>query len=276
MSLEQTIADLVAASNNLTGTINSKMNEIDQKVDEATDAVPSTIRALSKQVFYVDAEYGSDNAEGTSQDPIKTISEVGKRAVNGSSISINLRSGQIHEVNGFGFTVETGMIGFYAWGSTTGVGLPEIKFTPKYVESEGRFLGYVAGISTGNILVRFCKLTTSFDSSLGEIYSGTSFFAYTNSAISVVIYRSEISLKNAPLISVYSGYAGRDLFLSSTSVGVVENANNGAKLVANRNSTFHSMKLDVYNVTLEGGLAWSDVIDYYADKRNLLTNLELV
>ena len=79
MSLEQTIADLVVASNNLTGAVNSKMNEIDQKVDEATASVPDAVRKLSSQSFFVDQVSGDDANDGSASSPIKSVNEAARR-----------------------------------------------------------------------------------------------------------------------------------------------------------------------------------------------------
>ncbi|MGM0985421.1 MAG: hypothetical protein ACQEXI_00325 [Pseudomonadota bacterium] len=88
MSLEQTIADLVAASNNLTGSVNSKMNEIDQKVDQAVGSVPDTVKGIMSLEFFVDPVNGDDSS---ANGPLKTIPEAIKRGVSGSSITITLK-----------------------------------------------------------------------------------------------------------------------------------------------------------------------------------------
>lgn len=80
MSLEQKIADLVAASNSLTGTINSKMNEIDQKVDDATGAVPGEIKSMMTRLVHVDYTAGSDDNDGSLRNPYATL----KKAIEGS------------------------------------------------------------------------------------------------------------------------------------------------------------------------------------------------
>lgn len=276
MSLESVIAGLTTACKELTSEVANKMKGIDKKVDEATAAVPATVRALSKQAFYIDAEYGDDQNAGTSESaPLKTIKAVGKHAVSGAEVMVYLKAGQVHEVIGFGFYLSTGMIGFYSWGDYMTAGKPEIRFRPMFDAEANQYRGYVAGLSTGNIMCRFCNLTVDFDASLGVMSTQTSFFAYSNSAITVILHEGHIKLRNAPLLAAYSGYSGRDLFMSRCSVEVVESATAHAKLVNNRNGTHHTLKLDVYDTVLMGDLTWRDLIDIYPDGRNVLTNLDL-
>tara|TARA_B100000929_G_scaffold244902_1_gene202991 strand:+ start:2078 stop:2893 length:816 start_codon:yes stop_codon:yes gene_type:complete len=100
MSLEQTIADLVAASNNLTGTINTKMNEIDQKVDEAVKAIPE----LHKEI-YVSAGSGNNSNTGTSGSPVQTIKEAIERIPENGSGEVFLAKGET-----FRFTESVGFV----------------------------------------------------------------------------------------------------------------------------------------------------------------------
>ncbi|EJG1615109.1 hypothetical protein CFE14_RS15860 [Vibrio parahaemolyticus] len=69
MSLEQQIAALVDASNNLTGAVNGKITEIDKKVDDAVkdlqNAFPSEYQKYSLRTHYVDPVNGSDSNDGS-------------------------------------------------------------------------------------------------------------------------------------------------------------------------------------------------------------------
>ncbi len=73
MSLEQQVTALVEASNNLTNTVNNKIGEIDQKVDDATSSVPDKIREEMSKRVYVNAVNGSDSNQGTQSSPFKTL-----------------------------------------------------------------------------------------------------------------------------------------------------------------------------------------------------------
>lgn len=67
-------ADLVSAINAHTQEVVNKMGQIDQKVLEATQAVPGTIRSEMHKSVYVDSINGDDNNAGASpQSAMKTI-----------------------------------------------------------------------------------------------------------------------------------------------------------------------------------------------------------
>ena len=276
MSLEQTIADLVAASNNLTGTINTKMNEIDQKVDEATASVPDTIKGMAEMEFHVDAIDGDDeNGDGGPTNPYKTITHLNNKLVSGSFTVIKLRGGQEHFIDGFGPNIPSGVILFLSWGE--GLGNAKMKWAPKYNSNTNQYHGRAVGLQSGTIIMRGVDVYTDMSSGdAGLLSNDASFFGYSNSDYSVVVYNAYISLKNAPLVTAHAGYSGRDISIGRSSIEVVESLNNMAKLLWNRATTFHSFRLDAADITLINGLTWADLVDYHSDKRNLLTSLDLV
>lgn len=94
MSLEQQVANLVAASNNLTGAVNGKLDEIDNKVDQATADVPSSIRKEVNKTFYIDAANGNDNNGGSEANPLKTINKAIQLGMSGGTVVLYLRRGQ--------------------------------------------------------------------------------------------------------------------------------------------------------------------------------------
>lgn len=97
MSLENQIANLVGAANNLTGEVAGKMRDIDRKVDQATQAVPDAIRRMASMTRYVNYETGSDTGgDGSSIKPFRTILHAVKQAVSGSHIIIVLRGNADH------------------------------------------------------------------------------------------------------------------------------------------------------------------------------------
>ena len=63
--------------------------------------------------------------------------------------------------------------------------------------------------------------------------------------------------------------------IGESSIDVIENTNGRAKLLWNRAEAYHSFRLDVLSILLKNGLTWSDLIDYHADQRNILTSLDL-
>jgi len=92
MSLEQQVANLVEASNNLTSAVDKKIVEIDAKVDEATSAVPQTVFDMFDQKFYVDENSGSDSNSGSSSSPFKTLGKAVSSTPFGGKTSIVMKS----------------------------------------------------------------------------------------------------------------------------------------------------------------------------------------
>lgn len=67
MSLENQIAALVTASNNLTDAVNGKVSEINQKVNDAVAIVPATVIASMAKILYIDPLNGLDTNDGSTQ-----------------------------------------------------------------------------------------------------------------------------------------------------------------------------------------------------------------
>lgn len=102
MSLETQIAALVTASNNLTGAVNGKMTQIDQKVVTATAAVPAEINKRMSMTLYVDAVNGLDSNSGASWALAKATIEGAVGAVpRGSMVEVHLKAGQTHRVKDY-------------------------------------------------------------------------------------------------------------------------------------------------------------------------------
>lgn len=97
MSLEQQVAALVDAANNLTNSVNNKVGEIDSKVLEAVKAIPELGRE-----WHVDAIAGNDEGLGTETDPLETMKEAMRRSVNVPFVTLVLRENQIHKFEGEG------------------------------------------------------------------------------------------------------------------------------------------------------------------------------
>lgn len=274
MSLESQIAALVSAANSLTSQVAGKMNQIDQKVDEATASVPRVIRKLSQQSFFIDAIAGDDNNDGSIDSPFKTVNAANSRAVNGSYIALYFRENQTHVVNGAGFSMETGMIALVKWGAEDSLTDPILHINPTLL-GNGNYSGFFCSLRTGNILISRCKVRTVFDSAEKILDRAASFIGYSNSVVSTIFHLCTIELRDMPLIAAYAGYSGRDVHLSHTSIEVLSNNNGHAKLLFNRASSYHSFKLDVFNVTLKNGITWPELIDYHADKRNIVSSMAL-
>ncbi|HDQ4100721.1 TPA: hypothetical protein P8P07_005849 [Pseudomonas aeruginosa] len=116
MSLETQIAALVTAANNLTGAVNGKMNEIDQKVAAATGAVPAQINARLRMLLYVDPVSGSNANTGASFALAKkTIAGAISEVPSGGFATIYLKEGVAHELTA-DISVENKTIHIYGFG----------------------------------------------------------------------------------------------------------------------------------------------------------------
>ncbi|MCF2827066.1 MULTISPECIES: hypothetical protein [unclassified Pseudoalteromonas] len=91
----QDIGALIQSVNNMTNTVASKVSEIDEKVEEATSSVPSTIKAMSIGRFYVDCANGNDANNGLSLDrAFRNISAINGKTIPGGSYTVYLSVGE--------------------------------------------------------------------------------------------------------------------------------------------------------------------------------------
>lgn len=127
MSLENQIANLVDAANNLTGEVAGKMRQIDNLVDAATQAVPDAVASMMSRKWYVDAQNGDDNNQGTEAQPFKTFAKALKSNASGSSSIINIKNGQVHFFDESAIYIRGQHISLRPWGSQLH-GIPELRF----------------------------------------------------------------------------------------------------------------------------------------------------
>ena len=90
MSLEQQIAALVDASNNLTTSVDNKIKDIDKKVDDVADSFSEAIRSSIGAVYWVDQQLGSDLNEGSQSKPLKTLKSAQLKMIPGGSYEVRL------------------------------------------------------------------------------------------------------------------------------------------------------------------------------------------
>ncbi|MGM0535541.1 MAG: hypothetical protein ACQER5_05640 [Pseudomonadota bacterium] len=271
MSLEQTIADLVAASNNLTGTINSKVNEIDQKVGEVVGAVPETIKGLSIQTFYIDAVDGDDGYEGSNDAPLKTINGLQQHLMNGSYVQVVLQEGQVHEVTGDGISLNSGNIRFTRWSTTSGVGRPTIKWTPAIDPVQPtKAGGYGVGLQNGSI--SFNKVDISVGNNGAILHDSAAFLRYRPGHVSVFCYMSNITLNDSRISTTSVGYCLRDVSLRSVIIDIPDNTNGQAKIVYCQTDPKGTVRLEVGSLSLPSGYSIEDLVDYEPNASALQTN----
>ncbi|EGR2744171.1 hypothetical protein MYC06_004700 [Vibrio parahaemolyticus] len=255
MSLEQQIAALVDASNNLTGAVNSKLGEIDAAVAAAVKAIPDLSR-----IFYVDAVSGNDNALGTEQEPLKTIYEALTRSADIPFVTILLKRSQTHEFRGDNNNVCYRVIRNQTVFGPYGSGERPV-FTPKV----GNFVTSASNLhfmilESGSVFFRGVKLvipnellpgTTGWYSGFG----GSLFFRGHGTALSqegsVIFGDSEIVLGGLPVF--FSGYtANYRLDLLYTTV----NADLSSNFVNLSSST---MIMSAASSSVTNGKIWKDL-----------------
>lgn len=106
MSLEQQVTALVASANALTGAVNSKIGQIDQKVNAAVSAVPQAIKDnFTKRMVAIDPINGDDTLPNG---PFKTIGAAVSSVPDGGIIQINFPYGAADKIFEFSQAVNIG------------------------------------------------------------------------------------------------------------------------------------------------------------------------
>ncbi|GGW45071.1 hypothetical protein [Vreelandella hamiltonii] len=275
MSLESQVAALVSAANSLTSQVAGKMNQIDQKVNAATQAIPEAIRSLAAQSFYVDAVSGDDNRTGTSiSNSVRTIAALNGKIVPGTSVSIFLRENQIHEVHGDAISSVNSLIRFSRLGASTS-NRPILKWRPVYDPANDFNTGSLVNLSQGNITVVRVDLDIANADNGKPLRSSAGMFQSSLGKMDIFLRECNVTLNSAPLVTGYAGYDSTDLHLNMVTVARNGNQNGQGQLVYNRaNSTALQLRLSSLAVTLSGGLKFRDLLPINVDASNVLTNVE--
>lgn len=142
MSLENQVTALVSAANKLTSEVANKMNGIDKKVDEATQAVPDAVRALSSQTFFVDQANGNDNWTGLNQGAaLKSIDEAVARTPVSSVCFVTLR-GDYHFSSVVSYGCDLYITGIEV-GNSTPRDIPKMTFGTRIVNASNSGVDYL-------------------------------------------------------------------------------------------------------------------------------------
>lgn len=277
MSLEQQVAALVDAANNLTSSVNGKMVQIDQKVDEATASVPDILRSLAENTVCVDAVDGDDNAgTGRAVSPFRTISRAGEELVGGTFTRILLKEGQEHVINGYGVSTPSGVIKFERWGDTGGVSRPSLRWISVYGGSSEANRGNAVSMRDGFVMFQSVNIVCENSDNTYPLYYLDGFFRNYQSNTSVLISSGTITLKDAPLFPSGSN-AGRSqigLYLDNVEVDVATNTNGKAKLIEGDSSIPALYSLAAKGVTLLNGITWPDLVFYSPNHPHVVTNID--
>jgi len=273
MSLEQTIADLVAASNNLTGTINSKMNEIDQKVDEATESVPSAIRSKSLQTFYVDSIVGNDNNPGTESQPVKTWKNgVAPKVIGAFGTEVFFKEDQAHIIERPHNFLIIGAIEIMRWGEAT-ANRPTLKLD-FIINNEERAVGSAFILRGGNCRIQGCSIEVINDTGR-EVLEGQGFIQRAPGSNTIALDDTKIIVKNAPFAHTYGGFSGVTLIIRSVEVTKHLESDSFGRFISTGNiSAGHTVRLDASSLSFVN----TDIreqLSIKADNSNILTNITL-
>lgn len=275
MSLESQVAALVSAASKLTSEIAGKMKGIDQKVDQATQAVPSTIRAYSQRTFFVDAVEGSDTeGDGGSSSPFQTVGPLTNQFVAGGFFRVLMREGQTHlSKNGEGVQIPSGTVRFERWGNTNGVDRPEIVWEPvkRGDENRGNYLSSRHGLF---IFVGIDVKARNLSNGLGMNYLD-GFVRNYQSTVSVIFNEGSITLEDAPFFPRGNNMGRSEvaLFLDGTSVDVISNSNGRSMLIEGIAASPSVYTLAASLVSMPSHLSWSDLVFYNPDVPHAKTNL---
>lgn len=275
MSLEQQIANLVEASNNLTGSVNGKLDEIDNKVDEATSAVPDKIKSELDKIYYVDATSGSNSNDGlSSSKPMRDIKFAIDDAPKGSKIVVYLLGQQIYDLSLF-VNLDNKLVFIISYGATWGD--PTSRSTLRSVQTGnsyyagGQFRCGWAGelhVSEVNVeTVSFTASKTDYQDYRCSLFSGAS------ASAQVWLYGCNVVLNNGPLAHQHTtGSFGKlDLYLSN--VGVTKNDNliipDGKQaMIGHYGTAALPFTLFVYSVGLPSGETWGSMVTCNTSEAN--------
>lgn len=152
MSLEQTIADLVAASNNLTGAVNSKMEQIEQRATEFEESLPENINGMFNMRIFVNPVSGVDTATGSQDDPVENVGAAIDMVNRYGGGEIYLARGQVHALKSLHNAYDK-FLAFNAYGQ----GANPILTSKVNIDAQGA--NYLAGrLETRNTWITFASV----------------------------------------------------------------------------------------------------------------------
>ncbi|HHC6562975.1 TPA: hypothetical protein ACN36J_004184 [Vibrio parahaemolyticus] len=262
---------LIESNRRLTEVVESKVEEIDQKVDEAVKAIPEL-----HKVFYVDSVSGVDENVGTTQaSPLKTIREAANRTAQNGSVTIYLNRNQDHFMTGTEnvfVDVDDKTIVLRPYGSGTD---PVIKMTTGIVENKSLMYGFRVG-TKALIAVIGCIVDTMQLKENAEIawasYGG---FASRGSGegqvgnIELVLSQSKVRLRDHQLSAHYNrvDYCMRNV--------IIEHVGSFNSLVGREEGISSTFYVSVSSLTITDGTKTLSDLFAGISQTNSLTNITL-
>ncbi|WP_268810111.1 hypothetical protein [Vibrio parahaemolyticus] len=262
---------LVDSNRRLTEVVETKVEEIDQKVDEAVKAIPEL-----HKVFYVDSVSGVDTNVGTSQSsPLKTIREAVNRTAQNGSITVYLNRNQDHFMTGTAkvfVDADDKTIVLRAYGSGDD---PTIKMAVGLADSKSLVYGFRVG-TKALIAVIGCTIDTmALNEDATTAWGSYGGFASRGSGegqvgnIELVLSQSKVRLRDHQLSAHYNrvDYCMRDV--------VVEHLGSFTSLVGREQGISSSFYVSVSSLTITDGS--KTIADLFAgiSQTNSLTNITL-
>ncbi|WP_275286925.1 hypothetical protein [Halomonas elongata] len=272
MSVMDELTNVVSAARDLLDTVSGKMQQIDNKVDQATESVPDVLRDKARQILYVDAVDGDNGNSGAAFSPLKDWSGVKSRLIPQFETVVSFRGGQTHVISGRGDNY-SGFIDIRGWEDET-LGIPTLRMAFD-AEREGKRDGSLIKLSNAIARIRSVRIEAHYESP-EELHESSGFFGRYPGISTVILDRCEVSLKNAPFSHQYPGYATTDFTMRDTLVTKESTSNALGVMVANTSEQgeYVTIRLDMFggsftNTNLEEQFRFKN------DYSNVLSNLNL-
>ncbi|WP_447529816.1 hypothetical protein [Vreelandella sp. TE19] len=216
MSLESQVAALVSAANKLTSEIAGKMKGIDQKVDQAVQVVPETVRSTMDMETYVHPTRGDDANDGSRSNPLKTVMAALKKGFNGVSHRIYLYGGFEYLIDDnlsfHGQLIEIAPVNPDSLSETT---RPVIKFS-ELSSSPGVRVAFMT-LSSTSIVLRSLEIKHPYQSvQEGALYANET--------------RYDVMFNLTRKSMLYTGYAGSYSSRNLTIINLGDNLPKGAPM----------------------------------------------
>ncbi|SDI10210.1 hypothetical protein SAMN04488136_1644 [Vibrio xiamenensis] len=266
MSTAETAA-LIESVNELTNTVAGKVQEIDAKVDEATNVTPVTIKNWMHRIYYVNAETGSDDNDGqTIATAKKTIAGAVSDSSSGSFIYVRLLGAKIYDLASVvDLTNRTVYVSSYGatWGdaSTRSTIRGALRSADYYWSGQFK-LGWNGRIHFEQVnfeTVTFSESKASYDDYRCSLISGSS------SSGQVWFYGCSANLNNGPLVHQHSGgsFGMLDIYLNNVSLTKNDNlliADGNPVLVGDYGNAPLPFTLFANSVALPTDETWSSMV----------------
>lgn len=271
MSVMDELKNVVTTGRELLATVSGKMKEIDKKVDEATASVPSKIRSLSEQKFFIDAVNGDDANIGNQSKPFKTTKPLESMLIPSFSTSVYFRKGQTHDISGGGFNV-TGYVRFANYG--TGERPVLNMLNDKYFDDDGSLGGSLVRGNSATIRFQEVNLRNVYEKPNGRpLRYSSGIVGLGNGSNILILDGCDIELKNAPFCLSYSGYATSSHVMRSVNITKLEDSDGKGRYISTTGGT--TSRVDANDFTVSANTSLKEQLSINNKGTNILTNIDI-